>query len=100
MQAILKCPAGVNLTAGQRRFNTMMARFRIVIENLFAEVTSVWASLQHKHNKKIWKQDVGKMFPVCVFLHNCRTVFYRKQTSSYFGLDGLLDLSLQDLFDV
>ncbi len=38
MEAILKCPQGGQLTAQQCRFNALMARFSIIIENLFTEV--------------------------------------------------------------
>ena len=99
MQTILKQPPGGSLSQRQRRFNALMARFRIVIENLFAEVVSTWAALQHKENKKLGAQDVGKMFPVSMLLHNCRAVFYGSQTSNYFGLDGMLELSLTDILD-
>ena len=76
-----------------------MERFRIVIKNLLAEVVSTWAALQHKENKKPGAQDVGKMFPVAMLLHNCRAVFYGSQTSNYFGLDGMLELSLTNILD-
>lgn len=99
MQAILKNPVGGNLTRAERRFNALMARFRVVIENLFAEVVSIFKTLQHKQNKMLGKQDIGKMFPVCMFLHNCRTLFYGNQVSAYFGCDGLLGLTLRDLLD-
>jgi hypothetical protein len=99
MHAILKCPAGGQLSAIERRFNALMARFRIVIEQLFAEVDASFAFLQMKQNKRLGRQDVGKMFPVAVLLHNVRTHFYGNQCAGYFGLDGCLDLSLMQLFE-
>ncbi len=99
MQAIQKCPAGGQLSQQARRFNALMARFRVVIENLFAEVDMVFAALQHKQQKKLGKQDIGKMFQCCVFLHNVRTIMYGSQTSSYYGLDGLLNITLSEFLN-
>jgi len=50
-----------------------------------------------KQNKRLGKQDVGKMFPVCVLLFNVRSVLYGNQTAGYYGLDGLMEMSLFDL---
>ncbi len=50
MHAILKCPAGGQLSAIERRFNALMACFRIVIEQLFTEVDASFAVLQMKQN--------------------------------------------------
>jgi len=97
MQAILKNPAGGSLSAGKRRFNSLMARFRVVIENLFAEIENQFAFLQHHQNKKLGLQDVGKLFPVAMFLFNARTLYYGSQTSNYYGLDGIADLSLHQV---
>jgi len=97
MQAILKNPAGGSLSAGKRRFNSLMARFRVVIENLFAEIENQFAFLQHHQNKKLGLQDVGKLFPVAMFLFNARTLYYGSQTANYYGLDGVADLSLHQV---
>ena len=99
MQVIQKAPNGGQLSRSARRFNALMARFRVFVENLFAETDSVWASLQHKQNKKIGRQDVSKMFPCAIFLHNVRTLCYGNQTSCAFGMDNLLDISLKDFIE-
>ena len=70
MQVILKNPIRGTLSPAERRFNALMARFRVVVENLFAEVENQFAFLQHHHNKKLGKQDCGKMFPVAMLLLN------------------------------
>jgi len=77
--------------------NSLMARFRVVIENLFAEIENQFAFLQHHQNKKLGLQDVGKLFPVAMFLFNARTLYYGSQTSNYYGLDGIADLSLHQV---
>ena len=99
MQVIQKAPQGGQLSRAARRFNALMARFRVYIENLFAETDSVWASLQHKQNKKIGRQDVSKMFPCAIFLHNVRTLCYGNQTACAFGMDNLLEISLKDFIE-
>jgi hypothetical protein len=99
MQVIQKCPLGGQLSQSARRFNALMARFRVYIENLFAETDTIFAALQHKQNKKIGRQDVSRMFPCAVFLHNIRTLCYGNQTSSAFGMDSILDITLQDFID-
>ena len=99
MQVIQKCLQGGALSRPARRFNALMARFRVYIENLFAETESVWALLQHKQNKKIGRQDVSKMFPCAIFLHNVRTLCYGNQTSCAFGMDCLLEISLKDFIE-
>ena len=99
MQCIQKCPAGGKLSQAARRFNALMARFRVVVENLFAEVDTSWSMLQHKQNKFIGRDDVGKMFPCAIVLHNLRTLCYGNQTGAYFGLDGLLDITLSQYLD-
>jgi len=76
-----------------------MVRFRIVVENLFAEIKTNFALLQHHQNRRISCSDVSKEFPCCVVLHTMHTLCYGSQTSSYYGLDGLLDLTLKDVFD-
>ena len=55
--------------------------------------------LQHKQNKFIGRDDVGKMFPCAIVLHNLRTLCYGNQTGAYFGLDGLLDITLSQYLD-
>jgi hypothetical protein len=100
MQAIINAPPGGQLSAIERRFNALMARFRVVIENLFAEVTTYFKTLQLGSNKRIGKQDKGKMFPCCVFLHNIRTIFAGNQASAYFGQDLAMQLSLQEYLDI
>ena len=99
MQCIQKCPAGGSLPRSARRFNALMARFRIVIEDLFGETGNVFAALQHKQNKRLGKQDCGKLFPVSMFLFNVRSIFYGNETGSYFGLDGLESITLKEFLD-
>jgi hypothetical protein len=100
MQAILKANPGGHLSAIERRFNALMARFRVVIENVFAEVTTYFNTLQLASNKKVCKQDIGRMFPCCMLLYNIRSLFTGNQTSAYFGQDLIAQISLQQYLDV
>ena len=96
MQCIQKCLPGAALSRPARRFNSLMARFRIVIENLFGETENIFASLQHKQNKRLGRQDISKMFLVSLFLFNVRSIFYGNQTGCYYGLDGLAAITLEE----
>ena len=99
-QAILKSPPGGQLSQMERRFNALMARFRIVIENLFAEISTYWNTLQHSTNKKMGRQDIGRMFPCCVWLHNVHSIFAGNQTSAYFGQDLISRISLEEYLSI
>ena len=74
MQRILKAPAEGSLTRLQRRYNALMARFRVVIENCFGEAAQYWGMLQHRHNLRLGKQQVGKMFQLAMLLFNLHSL--------------------------
>ncbi len=82
MQRILKAPPGGSLSPLQRCHNAVMARFRIVIEQCFAETSKTWALLQHRHNLLLGSMQVGKMFLVAMVLFNLRSLLYGNITSS------------------
>ncbi len=90
MQVIIKSPAGGSLSRTERRHNALMARFRVLVENLFAEITVQFHTLCSKSQKKMGKSQVGKMFPVCVFLYNLRSLYYGNQAARYFGTEELI----------
>jgi hypothetical protein len=98
-QVIQKAPINGQLSRSARRFNALMARFRVFIENLFCEVDQQFAALQHKQNKKLGRQDVMRMFPCAVFLHNIRALCYSNQTAAHYGMDGLCAISLKQFID-
>ncbi|EKX49862.1 hypothetical protein GUITHDRAFT_103287 [Guillardia theta CCMP2712] len=97
MQHILKAPAEGELTRLERRYNALMGRFRIVIENCFGEATQYFGMLQHRHNLRLGSQQVGKLFPLAMFIFNIHTLFYGNQTTAYFeGEHMVLDVSVED----
>eukprot|EP00961_Rhodomonas_salina_P221214 2990551-Rhodomonas_salina.1 len=67
-----------------------MARFRIVIEQLFGEATGYWNLLRHPCNHRLGSQAVGKLFPLGLFFLNIHTLLYGNQTSNYFGTERML----------
>ena len=98
MQHILK-PHSVDepLTRLQRRYNALMARFRIVVENIFAECVQCFGFLRDRHNLRLGSMQVGKLFPVGIFLYNVRALLYGCQTATYFGQEEcLLSMSVEE----
>jgi hypothetical protein len=90
MARILKPAPEQSLTRLERRYNALMARFRIVIEQLFAETTGYWGLLLHPKNHRLGSQAVGKLFPLGLFFLNIHTLFYGNQTSNYFASERML----------
>ncbi len=88
MQAIQKCATSRQLLQADSWFNALMAWFRVVLENLFAEVDQVFASLQCTQQKKLGRQDVSKMFPSCMVLHNVHADVW--QSNVLLPWDGLV----------
>ncbi len=74
-----------------------MARFRVIIEDIFAEAHKYWAALTHLHNLRLGSQRVGQMFPVAMLLYNIRSLFYGNQAVAYYeGEQMTLDIQLEE----
>ncbi len=71
MYSILKAPQEGLLTLLECRFNILMACFRIIIENVFAEAWNYWEALNHSHNLRLGSMAVGKLFPLAMILSTC-----------------------------
>ncbi len=72
-----------------------MQCFRIVIENVFGEVTTYWHTLQLETNKRIGKQDIGRMFPkLLCFLAQPLNNLAGNLTSAMFGQDLIEKVTL------
>ena len=99
-QHILKGPAtGEGLTAWQRRYNALMARFRIIVENVFAVCEHYWGILRDRKNLRLGNMAVGKIFPMAVLLYNLRTILYGNNIVSYMGTTMLLPVSVREYLD-
>ncbi len=97
MQRILKGPAtGEGLSADQRRYNALMARFRIVIENVFAVCEQYWGVLRDRKNMRLGSMCVGKLFPLAILFYNVRTILYGNNLVMYMGQDLLMGLSVRE----
>ena len=97
MHRILKPAAEQSLTRLERRYNALMARYRVVIEDVFGEAHKYFAALTHRHNMRLGSQRCGQMFPVSMLFFNLRTIFYGNQTASYFeGENMLLELTVEE----
>mmetsp|Transcript_40774 Transcript_40774/g.83412 ORF Transcript_40774/g.83412 Transcript_40774/m.83412 type:complete len:123 (-) Transcript_40774:74-442(-) len=97
MQKMLK---GNNLSHPEHCFNALMARYRICIENVFAEIHSDWAFTSDRTNQRLGLQKVGQAYLVASFLHNCKACFSGTQMSAQYGHDLLCSMSLQQLLDM
>lgn len=69
-------------------FNRRMSQVRESVEWGFARTwTQLWQSLSFKKELKLYQQALGKLFPMAVFLSNCKTCFDGgNQVSDYFDL--------------
>jgi len=86
MQRMLK---GNNLTHAEHCFNALMARYRICIENVFAEIHSQWGFTSDANNQRLGSQKVGQAYLVASFLQNCKGCFHGTQMSAQYGYDML-----------
>jgi hypothetical protein len=75
-----------------------MARFRVVIENCFGEAVQYWGMLQHRHNLRLGKQQIGKMFPLAMLLFNLHSLLYGNQTCCYFESEALMQMVMVEQF--
>ncbi len=67
-----------------------MARFRVIIEDVFGEAHKYWGTLTHRHNMRLGSQRVGQMFPVAMFFYNVRSMFYGNQAAAYYDGESML----------
>jgi hypothetical protein len=97
MQRILKSSEHTALTRLDRRYNALMARFRVMIEDVFGEAHKYFATLTHRHNIRLGSQRCGQMFPVAMFFFNLHTLLYGNQAASYYeGESMLLSISIEE----
>jgi hypothetical protein len=97
MQLILKGPAsGEGLTAGQRRYNALMARFRVIIENVFACCEQYWGVLRDRKNLRLGSMAVGKLFPLAIFFYNLCTMYYCNNITTYMGEHLLMEITARE----
>lgn len=77
-----------NLDDVHQQFNVRMATVRESVEWGFARTWSLlWQSLSVKKELKLYQQALGKLFPMAVFLSNCKTCLDgRNQVADFFDL--------------
>eukprot|EP00961_Rhodomonas_salina_P265307 3586361-Rhodomonas_salina.1 len=97
MQRVLKPVPGGELTQLERRFNALMSRYRVVVENIFGEAVKYFGILTHRHNMRLGSMQVGKVFPLAMLFYNLRSMFYGNQTSAYFETEKMLmDVTVEE----
>ena len=97
MHSILRAPPEGSLTRLERLYNALMARFRVMIEDIFGEAHKYFAGLTHRHNMRLGSQRCWQMFPVAMLFFNLRTIFYGNQATSYYeGESMLLSTTLEE----
>jgi nuclease HARBI1 len=62
-----------------RRFNALMSRIRIYIENHFGECAKSFPSLSFKIGLRLGGRGIDRIYEVMTFLMNVRTTFYGNQ---------------------
>lgn len=77
---------GARITQAQQEWNTAMSRVRVSVEWIFGDIVNYYKFIDFKKNLKIHLSAVGKMYVVCVLLHNARCCLYGSMTSEYFGI--------------
>ena len=92
-------PLAPNIAA-RRRHNDLMARFRIVVEQIFAELDNNFAGLTFKNSQKLGSCAVGQTFMLAAWLLNIRSFFYGNMVSAMEGNQMLLELSLREYLSV
>ena len=97
MQRVLKPVPGGELTQLERRFNALMSRYRVVVENIFGEAVKSFGILTHRHNMRLGCMQVGKVFPLAMLFYNLHSMFYGNQTSAYFETKKMLvDVTVEE----
>ncbi len=97
MHCILKGPAtGEGLTAWEWRYNVLMARFRIFVENMFAVCKQCWGILLDRKNLRLGSMCIGKLFPLSLFFCNIHTILYGNNIVSYMGEEVMMEMTLSE----
>lgn len=81
-------------------FNALMARHRICIENVFAEIYQNWGFTSHHLTHKLGSELVGEMYLVATLLQNCKACCEGNQMAAQFGMDLLCEMDLQRFLSV
>ena len=74
-----------NLNQDARRFNALMSRIRIHIENAFAGLSNTFTFLSFHRGVKIGGRNVHKVYKVATILMNMRCTFYGNQFTHALG---------------
>ena len=78
---------GAVLTPNQHAWNKSMKEVRVSVERIFGDIINYFKFLDFKKDLKIGLSSVGKMFIVCILLHNTRTILYGNTTFQYFDIN-------------
>ena len=62
-----------------RRYNNLMSRIRIHIENTFGELSKVFSHFRFRNGLKLGGRNIGRQYEVANFFMNLRTIFYGNQ---------------------
>ena len=78
---------GARLTQDEQEWNSAMSGVRVSVEWVFGDIINYFKFLDFKKNLKIQLSAVGKMYIVCILLHNDRCCLYGSTTSQYFEIE-------------
>jgi hypothetical protein len=72
---------GNNLTADESWYNMGMSTVRVLVENTFGKVVSLWPYIDYPKRQKVFESPIGRQYIVAVFLTNCHSCFYQNLTA-------------------
>lgn len=91
---------GVPLSIWDRRFNLLMSRFRIVVENIFAQQGQRFGFTQHTQNQRLGTSPCGLTYAVSAILFNWTSILDGNQAASAHGYCTEADVSLEWYMEV
>jgi hypothetical protein len=100
LQRTHKALPGMPLSVWDGRYNLLMSRFRIVVENIFAQRGQRFAFLQHTQNQRLGTSPCGQTYAVSAIMFNWTTILDGNQAASAHGYCAAADVSLEWYMEV
>lgn len=82
----IQCMFKGAMETSSARFNELMAKIRISVENCFAEQSIIWHFLTHENKNAVGRSPVQEYYTIATFLMNCRGTLYGNQMMSQVGV--------------
>jgi hypothetical protein len=83
-----------------RAHNLLMSRFRIVVEQVFAELDNEYAGITFQNAQRLGSVAVGKHFMLAGWFFNIRSLFYGNLPSAMDQNTMLMSISLEEYMNI